>query len=98
MKYAIILSPEAIEDLRRLKAPIRSEVKQAMEIHLTHAPLKESKSRICGRNMGGRKMAKARGCGVNTSVRTIGWRIVLVRQEWWSVVRYDVNWTLPSDG
>src|SRR6266481_4367384 len=46
MKYAIILSPEAIEDLRRLKAPTRSEVKQAMEIHLRHAPLKESKSRI----------------------------------------------------
>jgi hypothetical protein len=31
MKYAIILSPEAIEDLRRLKAPIRSQVK---EVHL----------------------------------------------------------------
>ncbi len=46
MKYAIILSPEAIEDLRRLKAPIRSQVKQAMEIHLRHEPLKESKSRI----------------------------------------------------
>ena len=46
MKYAIILSPEAMEDMRRLKAPIRSQVKQAMEIHLRHEPLKESKSRI----------------------------------------------------
>lgn len=46
MKYAIILSPEAIEDMRRLKTPIRSQVKQAMEIHLRHEPLKESKSRI----------------------------------------------------
>jgi mRNA-degrading endonuclease RelE of RelBE toxin-antitoxin system len=34
MKYAIILSPEAIEDLRRLKAPIRSQVKEGIEIHL----------------------------------------------------------------
>ena len=46
MKYAIIFSPEAIEDMRRLKAPIRSQVKQAMEIHLRHELLKESKSRI----------------------------------------------------
>ena len=46
MKYTIILSPEAIDDLRRLKAPIRSQVKEAIEIHLRHEPLKESKSRI----------------------------------------------------
>ena len=46
MKYAIILSPEAIDDLRRLKAPIRSQVKEAIEIHLRHEPLKETKSRI----------------------------------------------------
>ena len=46
MKYAIILAPEAIEDLRRLKAPIRSQVKEGIEIHLRHEPLKESKSRI----------------------------------------------------
>jgi mRNA interferase RelE/StbE len=44
MRYAIILSPEAIEDLRRLKAPIRSKVKEGIEIHLRHEPLKESKS------------------------------------------------------
>jgi len=46
MKYAIILSPEAIEDLRRLKAHLRSQVKEAIEIHLRHEPLKESKSRV----------------------------------------------------
>jgi mRNA interferase RelE/StbE len=46
MRYAIILSPEAIEDLRRLKAPIRSKVKEGIEIHLRHEPLKESKSWI----------------------------------------------------
>ena len=46
MKYATILSPEAIEDLRRLKAPIRSQVKEGNEIHLRHEPLKESNSRI----------------------------------------------------
>ena len=46
MKYAIILSPEAVEDLRRLKASVRSQVKDAIEIHLRHEPLKESKSRI----------------------------------------------------
>ena len=31
MKYATILSPEAIEGLRRLKAPIRSQVKDGNE-------------------------------------------------------------------
>ena len=46
MKHAIILSPEAIEDLRRLNASIRTQVKEALEIHLRHEPLKESKSRI----------------------------------------------------
>jgi mRNA-degrading endonuclease RelE of RelBE toxin-antitoxin system len=46
MKYAIILSPEAIDDLRRLKAPVRSQVKEALETRLRHEPLKESQSRI----------------------------------------------------
>ena len=46
MRYSIALSPEAIQDLRRLKASHRSAVKQAMETHLRHEPMKESKSRI----------------------------------------------------
>ena len=46
MRYTIIFSPEAIQDLRRLKASHRSAVKQAIETHLRHEPRKESKSRI----------------------------------------------------
>lgn len=46
MRYSIVLSPEAIQDLRRLKAFHRSAVKQAIETHLRHEPMKESKSRI----------------------------------------------------
>ena len=46
MRYSIVLSPEAIQDLQRLKASHRSVVKQAIETHLRHEPLKESKSRI----------------------------------------------------
>ncbi len=46
MKYAVVLSPEAVEDLRRLKASHRSAVQQAIETHLRHEPRKESKSRI----------------------------------------------------
>ena len=46
MRYSIVLSPEAIQDLRRLKASHRSAVKQAIETHLRHEPLKESRSRI----------------------------------------------------
>jgi mRNA interferase RelE/StbE len=46
MRYSILFSPEAMLDLRRLKAPIHSTVKKAIETHLRHEPLKESKSRI----------------------------------------------------
>jgi mRNA-degrading endonuclease RelE of RelBE toxin-antitoxin system len=46
MRYSIVLSPEAIQDLRRWKAAYRSAVKQAIETHLRHEPKKESKSRI----------------------------------------------------
>ena len=46
MRYSIVLSPEAIEDLRRLKASHRPAIKQAIETHLRHEPMKESKSRI----------------------------------------------------
>ena len=46
MRFAIIFSPEAIQDLRRLKASHRSAVKLAIETHLRHEPRKESKSRI----------------------------------------------------
>jgi mRNA-degrading endonuclease RelE of RelBE toxin-antitoxin system len=46
MRYSIVFSPEAVEDLRRLKAANRSAVREAIEIHLRHQPLKESKSGI----------------------------------------------------
>ena len=46
MPYEIILAPEAIEDLKGLKAPIRASVKAALETHLRHEPAKLSKSRI----------------------------------------------------
>ncbi len=46
MRHEIILAPEAVQDLNRLKASARSEVRDAMEKHLRHEPAKASKSRI----------------------------------------------------
>jgi mRNA-degrading endonuclease RelE of RelBE toxin-antitoxin system len=46
MRFEILLAPEAIEDLRRLKAKERSAVKGALETHLRHEPTKTSRSRI----------------------------------------------------
>lgn len=46
MRFAIVLAPEAVEDLRRLRADIRSTVRAAIETHLQHEPKKESRSRI----------------------------------------------------
>jgi mRNA-degrading endonuclease RelE of RelBE toxin-antitoxin system len=46
MPFAIVLAPEAVEDLSRLKAAVRSSVKSAMETHLRREPEKTSRSRI----------------------------------------------------
>lgn len=46
MKYEIVLSPEAVDDLRELKANLRATVLQAIEQHLRYGPTKTSKSRI----------------------------------------------------
>lgn len=46
MAFAIILAPEAIEDLQRLRAVDRSSIVIAIETHLRHRPHKESKTRI----------------------------------------------------
>ncbi len=46
MPFEIILAPEAVKSLRRLPAHIRAEVKDALEVHLTHEPTKVSRSRI----------------------------------------------------
>ena|SRR5690348_455936 len=46
MPFAIVLAPEAIEDLKRLKANVRAVVRAALETHLRHEPAKTSRSRI----------------------------------------------------
>ena len=46
MPFEIILAPEALEDLRRIKAHLRSAVRAALETHLRHEPEKTSRSRI----------------------------------------------------
>ena len=46
MRYAIVFSPEAIQDLRRWKASHRFVVQQDIETHLRQELRKESKSRI----------------------------------------------------
>ena len=46
MRFAIILAPEVVQDLRKLKANVRTAVKEAVEIHLRHEPTKTSQSRI----------------------------------------------------
>ncbi len=46
MRYEIIFAPEAEEDLLALRANERSEVLDAIEIHLRYEPEKTSKSRI----------------------------------------------------
>jgi mRNA interferase RelE/StbE len=46
MRYEIILSPEATKDYKKLKPAIRSGVRDSMEVHLRHEPMKTSKSRI----------------------------------------------------
>jgi len=46
MHYEIVLAPEAAEDLKRLKAHLRTEVKDAIEQRLRHEPQETSRSRI----------------------------------------------------
>ncbi len=46
MEYGIILSPEAVGDLRALKANVRAVVRDGIEQHLRAQPNKTSKSRI----------------------------------------------------
>jgi mRNA interferase RelE/StbE len=46
MRFAIVLAPEAVEDLVRLGANIRAMVRAAIETHLRHEPQKTSRSRI----------------------------------------------------
>jgi len=46
MAFEIILAPAAATALKNLAVPIRTGVKAALEVHLTHEPTKVSKSRI----------------------------------------------------
>jgi mRNA-degrading endonuclease RelE of RelBE toxin-antitoxin system len=46
MRYEIILAPEAVEDLRNLKANTRALVRDAIEQFLRHQPIKTRKVRI----------------------------------------------------
>jgi mRNA-degrading endonuclease RelE of RelBE toxin-antitoxin system len=46
MPFAIVLAPEAVEDLRRLTANVRATVRTALETHLRHEPKKTSRSRV----------------------------------------------------
>jgi mRNA interferase RelE/StbE len=46
MPFEIVLAPDAVEDLRRLRADVRSSVRTALETHLRHAPERTSRSRI----------------------------------------------------
>ena len=46
MPFRIVLAPEAIEDLKALKANVRATVRTALEAHLRHEPERPSRSRI----------------------------------------------------
>ena len=46
MRHEIVLSRDALEDLRKLPAHERSAVRDALEIHLRFEPTKVSRSRI----------------------------------------------------
>jgi mRNA-degrading endonuclease RelE of RelBE toxin-antitoxin system len=46
MRFAIVLAPEAVEDLVTMRANIRATVRAALDTHLRHEPQKTSRSRI----------------------------------------------------
>lgn len=46
MRREIVLAPEAVEDVKRLKAHLRAVVRGAIEAHLRYAPTRTSRSRI----------------------------------------------------
>jgi mRNA-degrading endonuclease RelE of RelBE toxin-antitoxin system len=46
MAFDIILAPQAAEDMKALKARLRAEVRDALDVHLRHEPRKTSRNRI----------------------------------------------------
>jgi mRNA-degrading endonuclease RelE of RelBE toxin-antitoxin system len=45
LRHEIILAPEAVEDLKRLSARARAQIRDALETHLRDDPTKTSRSR-----------------------------------------------------
>jgi mRNA interferase RelE/StbE len=45
MRYDIVLAPSAVRELRALPAHVRARVRDGLEQHLRHEPMKVSKSR-----------------------------------------------------
>ena len=46
MPFAVVLAPEAVDDLKGLAANVRATVRNALETHLRHEPTRASRSRI----------------------------------------------------
>ena len=46
MPFEIVLAPEVVADLRRLKANVRAAVRDALDVHLRQDPMRSSRSRI----------------------------------------------------
>jgi mRNA-degrading endonuclease RelE of RelBE toxin-antitoxin system len=46
MRYEIVFGPEAADSYKALTARLRAEVRDSIELHLRHEPMKTSKSRI----------------------------------------------------
>ena len=46
MPFEIVLAPEALEELKTLRANVRADIRMALETHLRHEPKKLSRSRI----------------------------------------------------
>lgn len=46
MLFAILLAPQAVQDLKSLKANVRTDVRAALESYLRHEPKRVSRSRI----------------------------------------------------
>jgi mRNA interferase RelE/StbE len=46
MRYDVVLAPEAVEDLKSLRAYLRKEIKDGIEKHLQSQPTRQTKSRI----------------------------------------------------
>src|SRR2546422_694448 len=46
VRHEILLAPEAVQDLKRLRLHLRVATREAIEVHLRHEPTKTSKTRI----------------------------------------------------